>query len=672
MGFNIKNNSWAQFRADMESAADEWLMENVWLLPTAFPYQVRVKRVDWSNNVIQQEIATVTNISWTTVSFTRATEECPKDETTNSFSQTAWKFFTWDIIEVIVTSDMLNTLAKDSEVVHNTWDETIAWDKTFSWTVAALDFEWDGSKLTWLSAEVQSASLKYMLWETLSAWLAMSLWDYEQLSVWTSNDVWSIAQPEVAQSFYAQSTDIVDINLMIKTISSPSDDILIEIQWDNAGVPDGVAVTNWTSNVINYTALSATFTEETFTFASIPTLTAETLYHIVIKRSGANDAVNYYAAESAWSDVQIGTASLNTGSRANATDDLYFKLTAWYKLITKWGTNFIWILQIAWVIWAIWKVNTWYDKNQTGLIIWNYYTYNKTTWILELWKDFKAISETEINLLEKEIFITAFWDWSDWDVTINSWTTTLVRDMYYDNLTVTSPWILNPNWYKVYVKWILSWDGTIRRNWNNASTTTWGVALNQWSLNADLWWRNGLWRYGQWLAWYDSNPSYTIINWAAWGDNAGGTYFWGDGWIATRSTAYNIAYAAAEELIWLLNPASNLWSITQCKWPAWSWSWGSGGWLWDTSGGAWWNAWVIWFSVKEINFTWTFEAIWGIWWDGASWGAGWGWGQWWVIYLISSLFTSIWTHTLTWWAAWTPWTPAPEAWNTWITIQITI
>jgi len=31
---------------------------------------------------------------------------------------------------------------------------------------------------------------------------------------------------------------------MIKTISSPSDDIFIEIQTDNAGVPSGTIVTN--------------------------------------------------------------------------------------------------------------------------------------------------------------------------------------------------------------------------------------------------------------------------------------------------------------------------------------------------------------------------------------------------------------------------------------------
>lgn len=351
--------------------------------------------------VVKREIVECTTRTWDTLNITRAVWTCRLSETSWVQQSQAQSFKEWTIITLVYNAeseaDLKNELklkAAITDTVLKTWDQTIGWVKTFT---NAPIMDW--SNIYWISAEVTSTSLNYMLWTTWEIWKAYSLVNYEQITWWTDNDFWSTAQPEVAQSFYAQSIDIIDIKLMIKTISSPSDDILIEIQWDNAGVPDGVAVTNWTSNVINYTALSATFTEETFTFASIPTLTAETLYHIVIKRSSANDAVNYYAAESAWSDVQIGTMSLNTGSWANVDTDLYFKLPIWYKLATLWGTNPIWILQAPKVIWETGKFNKDYDNNQVNLVPESNYSYNKLTWVFEInssW-EYKAISETEIN-----------------------------------------------------------------------------------------------------------------------------------------------------------------------------------------------------------------------------------------------------------------------------------
>ena len=57
---------------------------------------------------------------------------------------------------------------------------------------------------------------------------------------------------------------------------------------------------------------------------------------------------------------------------------------------------------------------------------------------------------------------------SDGDVTITT-TVTLTSDKNYNNLTITSPWILVTAWYKVYVNWTLSGDGIIQRNGNNGS-----------------------------------------------------------------------------------------------------------------------------------------------------------------------------------------------------------
>lgn len=73
-------------------------------------------------------------------------------------------------------------------------------------------------------------------------------------------------------------------------------------------------------------------------------------------------------------------------------------------------------------------------------------------------------------------------DGSDGNVTISSGTTTLARDMYYNNLTMSGTGILNTNGYKVFIKGILDltaavtgaiqWNGN---NGNNASASTGGT-----------------------------------------------------------------------------------------------------------------------------------------------------------------------------------------------------
>lgn len=70
----------------------------------------------------------------------------------------------------------------------------------------------------------------------------------------------------------------------------------------------------------------------------------------------------------------------------------------------------------------------------------------------------------------------AFGDGSDGDVTISS-PTTLTRDMYYNNLVITS--VLTTNGYKVFVKDTVSGAGTIKwgvaNNGANASGSTAGI-----------------------------------------------------------------------------------------------------------------------------------------------------------------------------------------------------
>ena len=64
---------------------------------------------------------------------------------------------------------------------------------------------------------------------------------------------------------------------------------------------------------------------------------------------------------------------------------------------------------------------------------------------------------------------TLFGDGADGDVTIAAGTTTISKDMYYNNLTIQTGGILNPSGYRVFVKGTLTFEGTgkIARNGNN-------------------------------------------------------------------------------------------------------------------------------------------------------------------------------------------------------------
>lgn len=67
-------------------------------------------------------------------------------------------------------------------------------------------------------------------------------------------------------------------------------------------------------------------------------------------------------------------------------------------------------------------------------------------------------------------------DGSDGDVTISSGTTTLTRDMLYNNLTINAGAILATAGFRVFVKNLLTLNGTIRNNGANATSATAGAA----------------------------------------------------------------------------------------------------------------------------------------------------------------------------------------------------
>lgn len=259
----------------------------------------------------------------------------------------------------------------------------------------------------------------------------------------------------------------------------------------------------------------------------------------------------------------------------------------------------------------------------------------------------------DYNLLinKPDSFLTYYskWDGSDGNLTV-TWTETLYRDMYYDNLTINSWAYLYTNGYSLCVKWQLVNNGTIDHsgvNWNNASLYTGGAgwaAVNQWTLWVNYWgkkWGNGgIWPltpHENWLAWDNANPSYSNTNGVV--GASGWDFYWtllNNGWAggtATRWVNYNVYLNIAQALAQLSMPTRN-YNVLYNGLPSSGWSGGwqhngnntAGGW----AGGSGSNGGIIVIHCWAYYGTWVIRAKWGNGWNGANWQDTWWWPwAWW-------------------------------------------
>lgn len=102
---------------------------------------------------------------------------------------------------------------------------------------------------------------------------------------------------EISQGFKpVTSADVTKIRLWLKSVGTPAgtDTITLEIHTDNSGVPSGTPVANGTATAVDISdTLTSSYAWVTFTFASNPTLTAGTQYHLVLTGAFTISAVDY-------------------------------------------------------------------------------------------------------------------------------------------------------------------------------------------------------------------------------------------------------------------------------------------------------------------------------------------------------------------------------------------
>lgn len=277
-------------------------------------------------------------------------------------------------------------------------------------------------------------------------------------------------------------------------------------------------------------------------------------------------------------------------------------------------------------------------------------------------------------------------DGSDGDFTVSG-TVTLVRDMYYNNLTIPVGTSFYADGYSVAVKWTLYNYGTIAHNWNSWSNASWvtgwagWTAINQWTLGVNYWGKKG-WNWGDFsvtniphengVAWDNSNPSYSNTNAVA-GASGGNTAWWllsngWTGWIATRWINYNVYLNIAQALSQLSMPTRN-YNVLYNGMPSSGWSgWGQHqGYLtqWGWAGWSWSNGGIIVIHCYKYEWNWVIRAkggnggTWATWanlWWWAGWWGWWGGSGWsgWVIFFTYTVWNAP-TTDVTGGTGWTGW-----------------
>lgn len=144
-----------------------------------------------------------------------------------------------------------------------------------------------------------------------------------------ANFRYNTANSEEAQGFTpAVSGQVTHVSLYLKKVASPTGNMYVQIQTNNAGVPSNTSLAQ--SNNLDVATLTTGYAWYTFTFATPTYVTAGTVYHIVCFASTTISTTNYIrigydASSSAYAGGQY-CYRYNAAWTANATNDLLFQV----------------------------------------------------------------------------------------------------------------------------------------------------------------------------------------------------------------------------------------------------------------------------------------------------------------------------------------------------------
>lgn len=474
INYKTSNNAETTLLWDISASSTNIIVQSSeWdIFPSSFPYLLTLEKFNSSSQVIKREIVKVTWKTWDTFTISRAEESCVQDDTANpkTLTNNALSFSSWDKVSIYNTAwndkDLKDELvrletdkANDSEVIHNTWDETgISWNKTFTWNITANAFIWDWSGLTWISSVVKATQSTATAWEDISAWDALCYypWVDSNLSVW----IWSNTSNEKQSETFTLWTwvnNITQVKALLYKIGNPTDNVVVRIETDSWWDPSWTLVDANATWTIWASWINANCTPYTINFTWTFNLSAWT-YHLVFDRSWAL-SLDRISLQISSTDVLAGRAvkrySLGSWIADTSNRDIYatiiwdsdidfVPINDWYYKTDASNSNkinFIWFANNTVTSWNTVTINTaWVDSNQSWLTTWSEYYLSDTAWAISTtpWtnavKVWKAISATEI-LIDTEKNDLLEWATS---TTATTWAVTLWNAVWY--VTIKLNW----------------------------------------------------------------------------------------------------------------------------------------------------------------------------------------------------------------------------------------
>ena len=124
-----------------------------------------------------------------------------------------------------------------------------------------------------------------------------------------------------------QDTLLGYVAVYLSKVASPTDNLSIDIMANSAGIPSGTLVTDGGSATVDGSTIPTRPRLQVFTWNPPPILARDTQYHLVLKRSGAVSATNYWRLgeddDNSYSDGTAGTYDATTYTAVSGSDFIF-------------------------------------------------------------------------------------------------------------------------------------------------------------------------------------------------------------------------------------------------------------------------------------------------------------------------------------------------------------
>lgn len=128
----------------------------------------------------------------------------------------------------------------------------------------------------------------------------------------------------------AEAITLSDVTLIVCKVGTPTDNLYVELYSSSGGLPSTLVANGTTTTVAGGSLVNPNYETVKFTWNTPPSITSGAMYHLVLRRSGANDAANYYRVlDAAGNQYANGTPSTYTASTTTwsaGTNDLQMQL----------------------------------------------------------------------------------------------------------------------------------------------------------------------------------------------------------------------------------------------------------------------------------------------------------------------------------------------------------